>query len=87
VDDPDYKGGWCPTKTFYPITSIGDESFFRDNYKTPYTLVAKERSFICTLTKKDFSEVLYYRRNEQKTAWLKFLTSLPFMKAVPFHIS
>jgi hypothetical protein len=44
--------------------SIGDEAFFQDNYKTPHTLIAHERTFVCTLTKKDFSEVLYYRRNE-----------------------
>ena len=53
-----------PVKTYYPVISLGDEAFYREEYHNQYTLAAGERAFVLTLSKKDFSEILYYRHVE-----------------------
>jgi hypothetical protein len=75
------------TETYNAVCSFGEDCLFTDKYKYPTTMIAKERSFVLTLQKKDFSEVLYYRRVDQKVQYLKFLMSTPIVQSVPFHIS
>jgi hypothetical protein len=55
------------------MTSLNEEAFYREEYLNPYTLAAGERAYVLSLSKKDFSEILYYRHVEQKAEWVKFL--------------
>ena len=44
-------------------SSFGEESFTKE-YVSPYSLVCKKTSIIFSLTKKDFAEVFYYKRQQ-----------------------
>jgi hypothetical protein len=55
------------------VIALGEESFYQEEYVSPYTLAAGERAYVLSLSKRDFSEILYYRHVEQKAEWLKFL--------------
>ena len=57
-------GGPLPEKVYTPFMSFADECLFKEEYKAPYTLISKDVTHVLTLNKKDFSEVLYYRRVE-----------------------
>jgi len=50
-------------------------------------MICKDRAFVLQLAKKDFSEILYYRKVEQQGIAMKFLLQIPFVKTLPYHIS
>jgi uncharacterized protein YwgA len=45
------------TETYKSVCSFGQECLFKDKYKYQTTMIAKERSFVLTLQKKDFSTI------------------------------
>ena len=51
------------TKTIYykDESSFGEEVFIKE-FISPYSVVCKKNSIVFTLSKKDFAEVLYYKR-------------------------
>ena len=54
---------------------------------SPHNLVRTKRCLVLALSRKDFAEVLYYRRMQQQAAWQSFLLAIPFVAAMPYHLS
>jgi hypothetical protein len=73
-------------KTFAAGTSYGEQCFDSE-HTFPFHLVCTKRCLTLTLSKKDFAEVLYYQRMTERAEWQAMLMKIPFVKAMPYHLS
>jgi len=73
-------------KTFAAGTSFGEQCFEQE-INFPFHMVCIKRCLILTLSKKDFAEVLYYQRMTERAEWQAMLMKIPFVKAMPYHLS
>ena len=65
---------------------IGEESFENDSYAFPFNMVCKQRCMTLNLKRKDFAEVLLFQKQQMQVNWQKFILTIPFMAAMPYHL-
>ena len=67
--------------------SIGTECFTSAQLYKSTILCASKNSFCISLSKKDFAEVVYFRRMEDQALWTSFLENVKLMEAMPYYLA